>query len=759
MRRARLHRRGFFVLVFALGLVLLLQTLAWADSDVFQNIGPEPQVLNGLADKWPLGNYGLDTHVDGIKSSLTGGVDTSDLPASIAGFLAGLVWKVTAFLANTVITVLTFAFSLDLLNGSAATGGAGALAPISEATRNIYDHTFGEDWMVVGVLLAAFWAMWRGLVQRRHAEVAGALAMSLIFAVVALAFILRPAETIGQASMWTNRMAESVLSISKTGEPGSEQEAKRSASDQLFKLLVFDPWVVLNFGGAEHCVKNGGGDDPESVAVNPLAADADRDAQLRRQLAAGDQVSGDGKTCVNNANKYAAHFLRWSPGDLKRSNDDESDNSAYTALRLGKASKLPDGDPEKASARFGPEDKPAADQMQAGGQFNRFVVSLFIFFGSFGAFLVLAAMAFGVIMAGLIVLFLLAFTPVVAVLAILPGRGHELFINWLQQLGSFLLRKFVYSLVIVVLLAVGAALAAASVNMGWFLSALLQYAFFWTIFFYRKEIVGKFNQVISGARGGGGDVLRRLQGVYYSGMMLRRPAGAAAGVVGGAVAAPVAVPLAVVAARTAKRRAAERAANESRRAAGERQDLADRISSALRPPEPPEDGRGPGDGEAPQRPSGPASLPLVRRFPAPRSGGRGPGESVDTSASSNGRQDDGRPVDGDPGAPGGRTRGGEDPTNPRPRGSADGGGERGVPPPPPPARPSARERQQPPDSRTQPVSLSESLAADEARLRDLREARDAADRARDAGERRDPRPPRRPPRPDPPRRPDDEGRE
>ncbi|MCA1699627.1 MAG: hypothetical protein LC790_12305, partial [Actinobacteria bacterium] len=481
--RPRRRRRRVLILAFGLGILLLLQTLAWAETDIFQNVGPEPQVVDGLADRYPLGHYDLDTHVDGVTASVTGGVDTSDLPAAIAGFLAGWLWKLTAFLANAVISLLTFAFSLDLVNGSPATGGAGALAPISDATRNIYEHTFGAEWMIVGVLLAAFWAMWRALVQRRFSEVAGAFALSLLFAVIALAFVLRPDLTVGEGSKWSNRMSAAVLSISKTGEPSTEQEAKRAASDQVFKLLVHDPWVVLNFGGSEHCVKSGGGDDPESVAVRPLADQPGRDAQLRRDLAAGTQVSADGKTCINNERKYAAHFLRWSPGDLKRSNDENRETSAYNALRHGDADELPEADPDKDRAQFGPEDKPAADQMQAGGQFGRLVLAIVIFVGELGAILLLGALSIGVILAQVIVLLLLAFAPVVLVLAILPGRGHQVFLGWLARMGTFLLRKFLYSLVIAVLLAIGAALMTVSANLGWFMAFGLQATFFWAIFF------------------------------------------------------------------------------------------------------------------------------------------------------------------------------------------------------------------------------------------------------------------------------------
>src|SRR5439155_12966025 len=137
----------------------------------------------------PLGNYALDQHFKGVEASLTGGVDVSGVPPLIAYFLADVLWQLTAFLANALITLFTFAFSLDLVNGSQATGGAGALQPVSAAIRSIYQNVFGEPWLVVAICVVGMWAMWRALVQRRYAETAGALAMSLVYLVVALAFV------------------------------------------------------------------------------------------------------------------------------------------------------------------------------------------------------------------------------------------------------------------------------------------------------------------------------------------------------------------------------------------------------------------------------------------------------------------------------------------------------------------------------------------------------------------------------------------
>jgi hypothetical protein len=259
---------------------------AWAASDLYGNVGPGGSV-SGLADRYPLGHYALDQHFSAVKASLTGGIDASGVPAMIAFFLANLLWQITAFCANAVITLFSFAFSLDLLNGSSATGGGGALAPIADAIGSLYAHTFGTPWMVIAVTLTGCWAMWHALVQRRYSETAGALTMSLIFCLLALAIVTRPDETIGQASRLSNQLSIAFLSATAHGELTSGEQARRAAADQLFALLTYRPWVALNFGGTEHCIRAGTGDadhDPQSLPVRPLAPSPGQDAGMRRQL-------------------------------------------------------------------------------------------------------------------------------------------------------------------------------------------------------------------------------------------------------------------------------------------------------------------------------------------------------------------------------------------------------------------------------------------------------------------------------------------
>jgi hypothetical protein len=517
------------VLGLAVLVALLAHPLAGAASDVWGNVGPSPQIGGGIAGRYPLTNYSLDQHFDAVSASLTGGVDVSGVPPMIAYFLASILWIATSFLANLLITLFSFAFSLDLVNGSEATGGAGALAPVARAIHSIYAGVLGEPWLVLAVAIAGIWAMWKALMQRRYTETAGALGLSLIYVVAALFFVAQPGSTIGSVSKWTNEMSGAFLSISSNGNASSTRQAKEDTANELFDLLVFKPWVVLNFGGLEHCVRAGTGDgdtDPESVAVRPLSSSPDRDAALARRLQTGNEITADGKVCVNNANKYAPRFLRYGMGDDAR-------NDEYDALDHGDSSDLADAD--RSGYWLGVADKPATDAMEEGGQYQRLLLALILFVGELGAFLLLGALSIGVILAQVLLLLLLAFSPVALIAAVIPGRGHDFFKGWLEKLVGYLLRKAAYSLILAVLLAVTGALSSAAEELGWLMSFGLQSFFFWAVFLQRKTLADSLIGIATGPQAPGREASLRLLSVYAGARIagrfsrpLRRDAGSAA---------------------------------------------------------------------------------------------------------------------------------------------------------------------------------------------------------------------------------------
>jgi hypothetical protein len=507
MRRLTSTRRRRVALLLALtaGYVLLAGPPAGAN-DVYSNIGPAPQLpAGGLADRYPLTNYQLDQYFPAISAGLLSGVDVSGVPPMIAFFIAQVIWLITSFLANAVITLFAFAFNLDLVNGN-GTPGSGALTPVASAIHNLYTNTFGAPWLVAAIVLAGCWAMWKALVQRRFTETAGALAVSLLYCVLAIGIVTQPQRTIAPASKLSNQLSTALLSLTSQGSIGNEQQAKTAASNQLFSFLVLDPWTVLEFGGIEHCTTNSG----HSVAVRPLSSNASQDAQLASQLEAGTEVHTQGKTCINDRNKYASHFLAYPFQSKVR-------NSEHEALEKGDTGDLPSADPGKSNGTYtlGKADEPAAEAMGKGGQYQRLLLSIVILLGEVGAFLLLGALALGVILAQLLLLLLLSFAPVALLIGIFPGRGHDFFRAWLTKLAGYLARKVIYSLILAVTLAVSQALADASSNLGWLLAFVLQATFLWMVFIQRERLTSDLLTATAGPKAAR-DGTSRLQTLYYA---------------------------------------------------------------------------------------------------------------------------------------------------------------------------------------------------------------------------------------------------
>jgi hypothetical protein len=506
------RRRVALTLLFASAVALLLAAPAFA-GDVYSNIAPAPQLPAGvMVGRYPLENYSLDQYFPAISVGLTSGVDVSGVAPMIAYFFAQVLWLITAFLANAVITLFAFAFNLDLVNGNGSPG-SGALTPVSDAIHNLYTNTFGAPWLVVAIVLAGCWAMWKALVQRRYTETAGALAVSLLYCVLAIGIVTQPERTIAPASKLSNQLSTALLSLTNEGSISNEQQAKSTASNQLFELLVLDPWTVLEFGGIEHCTTSSG--KTSSVAVRPLSADPTQDSLLAAQLESGTEVHGEGKTCINNRNKYAPHFLAYPYQSSGR-------NSEYKALEHGDDEDLPDSDPGKKNSTYplGPADEPAAEASGKGGQYQRLLLSIVIFAGELGAFCLLGALALGVILAQILLLLLLAFAPVALVIAVFPGRGHDFFRAWVGKLAGYLARKVIYSLILAVILAVSQALADATSNLGWLLAFVLQAAFLWTVFLQRNRLASDLLAATTGSHTGT-DGAARLQSLYYASRLSR----------------------------------------------------------------------------------------------------------------------------------------------------------------------------------------------------------------------------------------------
>ncbi|MGH2970392.1 MAG: type IV secretion system protein [Solirubrobacteraceae bacterium] len=463
---------------------MTLLLLAWPaaigkyrGSDLLDNVSPESQAGGGLADRYPLSAYALDYHVD------VGVTEPEGVPPMIAQWAAAQLWSATSLLVKATIDLFTWAFSLDLLGGA-----TGALAPIAEAITSLYENVIGEAWMVVAILIAGIWGIWKALVQRRYTETAGALGVSVLFVLIALFFVYQPERTIGEASRWTNTLSLAFLSGANRGSLDDPQQAKHQVADHLFQTLVYQPWVVLEFGGLRHCVDSGRLDDdgfPRPVGPHDPTRDVCRDHMRPSREGYGG---------------YAPRYLAQRPGSEER-------KAEYEALR---DDEVPDpeprrGDPDSetrdqfAGYRVDKADAPAVDAQQAGGAFQRLTFSVVVFLGALGAIALLGFLSLAVMLAQVVALVLLGFAPVALIIGIFPGAGHEFFRGWLAKLATAVFIKALYSLVIAIVVAVSAALTAATDSLGFLFAFGLQTLFFWAIFIYRKQITARLVAATTGA--------------------------------------------------------------------------------------------------------------------------------------------------------------------------------------------------------------------------------------------------------------------
>ena len=122
-----------------------------------------------------------------------------------------------------------------------------------------------------------------------------------------------------------------------------------------------------------------------------------------------------------------------------------------------------------------------------------------MFLGALGAVALLGFLSLAVILAQVVALVLLGFAPVALVIGIFPGAGTTFFRGWLAKLATAVFIKALYSLVIAIVVAVSAALTAATDSLGFLFAFGLQTIFFWAIFLYRKQITARLVAATTGA--------------------------------------------------------------------------------------------------------------------------------------------------------------------------------------------------------------------------------------------------------------------
>lgn len=482
-------------------------------SDSIDNVAPE-SLSNSEGTYWqkyPLSRYGLDYHVTGVSFDVGGqlnpfdsgeGVDFSGIPALIAAMIVKVIWYACMYAAYAALALFAFAFDFNLLTGS-----DNAVNPISGAIQAI-DEAIGLEFLAIAITIFGLWAMWRALVQRRYGEAVGGFVGSGAVLLVALAFTLYADDVIGFASDTLDSTSQKFLAIGSALAPEEtgarpEIDAQESAAldadqvddatvgatDALFKLMVYDSFTVLNFGGLKHCASVGNKLEGDEAPISRPPTEQDCPDQ-NPAMGSGSQ----GFDLISNS-YYANRYLSYNQGDSRRCCD--GDKSEYTAIATGDSGRLPgegegtnelDPRPIAYPRDLGEQDAPAVDMQQQPAQFQRLgMVALTAFF-VFGGVLLIVGLSIAVIVSQLLFLFVLAFAPIIAVISFIPVHGPEIGLGWIKRLAILAGAKLYYSLLLALVIAVGFALLAAADQFGWLMATGLTGLLFWILFFYRAKL-------------------------------------------------------------------------------------------------------------------------------------------------------------------------------------------------------------------------------------------------------------------------------
>jgi len=432
-----------------------------------------------VAHAYPISSYGFDVQI---------GFSLTDLSDSFLGALqniAALVWMALVYAIKGVLLLLEWAFSLDLLGS--------AMGDVRRTLDTLHRNVIGEPWFLVAISSTALWGIWRGLVQGRTSQTITGLAATVGLMVAGLVILANPTGTVGHASRLANDASLGVLSAATGGPVDRPMQALSTTMAGLFDQTVRDPWCALEFGSVDYCRQPAVGAKTITNADVWLTYPAQsRERKGLYKLLKGEDPDGGRPGLVD----AVAGPVGGAALDLVGIGD-------------GEDSGLPDD--VRARVRKDPD---RATMQEAGGTFPRFALLALIAVGMTGAAGLLAYIGIRLLLASLLALLLLLFTPAVLLAPAFGESGRATFVAWAKRLVGALAAKLVYSLFLALVLAAAGTLAR--LDIGWFGVWLVQIAFWWGVLIKRHELLGFATAGQAQALAGGSRGSSVLSGAYHA---------------------------------------------------------------------------------------------------------------------------------------------------------------------------------------------------------------------------------------------------
>jgi hypothetical protein len=401
-------------------------------------------------------------------------------------YLLAPVWMGLVWIVHALLAMLEWAYTLDLIDGSAPSGPSPASDNLGRGLRET-QAVFTQPWLVLALAVASVLAAYHGLVRRRVAQTVGQALLMAMMMVGGLWVIANPTGTVGEVGRLANQASLGALSAFAQGSPAAGARTLSDGMRAVFAAGIGDPWCYLEFGDVQWCR------DPARLEAR-LRADALR-------LAAGEQAligcklnSGPFSICVAPGSAQARAYAR--SAELLR--DARSNGELFLALpangNVRNSTAVPSGllavlcgGPEIGKCR-GPT-APQAEFRSAAQTGQRAAGLLLIVVGGAGMVVLLGFLALHLLAAALLSLFYLLLAPAAVLAPALGDGGRAAFRNWATRLLGAVVAKLMYSLFLGAMLAMMRILLTLQ-GMGWWPQWLLVCAAWWGAFHHRYHALG-----------------------------------------------------------------------------------------------------------------------------------------------------------------------------------------------------------------------------------------------------------------------------
>jgi hypothetical protein len=467
------------------------------------------ELTGSPSTRYPTSNYGLEVHADdtgSVHDNIVGAFQT--MLASVAN----AIWMAALFVLNLVLTLLSWAFTLNPF-GDGKTMGA-----IGDGLERFY-RVFTSPWLVFAMAALGAWGVWKGIVRREVAASIAGMAVSVVMMIGALIVLHEPKATVGTAAGYVNKAAQSLIGAPLEGSLKDPEGSYAAATSETWNAMTVPGFAALNFTDVGWALEKPEDDILEFAnryACFDYAYLPAGDKALWTAIAAsGDEGCSDQLLKqIPKPHTNAEIWLRNSTGSSVRQKlwdeltDEDSPYRSYMSIQGG------------------------------GGSWTRLPLVVVIVLGLLGGICLLAWLAIRLFVQTAVAFVLLLAAPLVLFMPAFGERGRASFVFWGTTLAGAIVSKLVYAAMLaVVLFATNtiARLADGSGGLGSITAFLIMAGLWWAVFLKRDELLN-FVSIPGGESSGRSTLDRLFHGARLAGHgsgLVRGLAGGAAGAAAG----------------------------------------------------------------------------------------------------------------------------------------------------------------------------------------------------------------------------------